>query len=93
MRHHLQNPPLDATVIVIAAQQGDTRAFETLMARFHDRALAVALSQLGNYHQAQDAVQGGLRRGVPAARTNLQTPPPSPAFGFLAGLSLGNASA
>src|SRR5690349_15581083 len=39
------------------AQKGDRRAFERLLQRFQDRAFAVALAQLGNYHQAEDAVQ------------------------------------
>lgn len=43
--------------VVEAAQRGDTKAFEALMERFQDRAFAVALAQLGDRHQAEDAVQ------------------------------------
>ena len=47
----------DLIETVESAQKGNARAFEHLMLRFQDRALAVALAQLGNYHQAEDAVQ------------------------------------
>lgn len=42
---------------VEAAQRGEERAFEQLLRGFQDGALAVALTHLGDYHQAQDAVQ------------------------------------
>ncbi len=43
--------------LINAARRGDPNAFEELMKRFYHRAFAVALTQLNNYHQAEDAVQ------------------------------------
>lgn len=43
--------------LIHAAQNGDQKAFECLVTRFQDRVFALALAQLGNYHQAEDAVQ------------------------------------
>lgn len=43
--------------LIIAAQKGDRTAFERLMERFQNRVFAIALTQLRDYHQAQDAVQ------------------------------------
>lgn len=43
--------------LIYAAQNGDAHAWTQLMRLFQDRAFSVALAQLGDYHQAQDAVQ------------------------------------
>ena len=43
--------------LIEAARRGDPSAFGELMNRFYHRAFAVALTQLGNTHQAEDAVQ------------------------------------
>ncbi|NKB69288.1 MAG: sigma-70 family RNA polymerase sigma factor [Candidatus Latescibacteria bacterium] len=45
------------TTLVEAAQQGDSRAFTRLVARFQDMAWASAYARLGDYHLAQDAAQ------------------------------------
>lgn len=46
--------------LVRAAQSGDRRALERLMARWRARLVGYATSQLGNPDQAQDAVQEAL---------------------------------
>jgi RNA polymerase sigma-70 factor (ECF subfamily) len=50
-------PQKHMEALIYAAQQGNAKAFEQLVTRFQDRVFAVALTQLGNYHQAQDATQ------------------------------------
>lgn len=47
----------EITSLVLKAQEGETRAYDGLVRQFQDRALAYALSLLGDFHLAQDAAQ------------------------------------
>ncbi|MHB0877657.1 MAG: sigma-70 family RNA polymerase sigma factor [Anaerolineae bacterium] len=48
---------MDWTEQVVAAQQGDLAAFEAVVRRFQDMAIAYAYSILGDFHLAEDAAQ------------------------------------
>ena len=47
----------DLTGLIIAARQGDCEAYETVVRRFQDMAVAYAYALLGNWQEAEDAAQ------------------------------------
>ena len=47
----------ELNALVIRAQSGDMDAFDTIVRRFQDMAVAFAFSQLRDWHLAQDAAQ------------------------------------
>ncbi len=52
--------PLDDLTLVVRAQEGDVRAFETLARRHQDALYRVALRVLGDPAEAEDALQEAL---------------------------------
>ncbi len=64
---------------VLAAQSGDERAFARLVARFQDKAFALAYARLGDYHLAQDAAQEAFVEAW-LHRDELKTPAAFPAW-------------
>ena len=47
----------DLTGLIIASRQGDSDAYEEVVRRFQDMAVAYAYAQLGNWQEAEDAAQ------------------------------------
>ena len=45
------------TGLIIASRQGDCDAYEEVVRRFQDMAVAYAYAQLGNWQEAEDAAQ------------------------------------
>lgn len=79
MNEDARRPADSLADAVLAAQSGDERAFARLVARFQDKAFALAYARLGDYHLAQDAaqeafVEAWLHRG------ELKTPAAFPAW-------------
>jgi RNA polymerase sigma-70 factor, ECF subfamily len=56
--------PVDEVRLVRRVQRGDERAFGALVERYLDTGHAVALSLLGNRHDAEDAVQNAFIRSL-----------------------------
>lgn len=54
----------DEPELVRAVQSGSSRAFESLVERYMDRAYAMAVSLLHNAHDAEDAVQSAFIRAL-----------------------------
>lgn len=55
--------------LVRLAQAGDQTAFDRIVRRFQDRAIGYGYSLLGDYHQAEDAVQDAFLSAFQGLRT------------------------
>lgn len=60
----VEDEGVDEPGLVAAVQEGDSRAFSKLVARYMDPAYAVALSILRHEHDAEDAVQDSFIRAL-----------------------------
>jgi len=58
----IENPTIADGVLVIKARDGDSRAFDALVLRYHRQAVSIAFSILGNWEVAKDASQNAFMK-------------------------------